>query len=355
MARTASKREQYIEKTVRFTVTGEAVTKIARNVWLSDEPRKAVKILVEGLHGMTQEIALEILTGRQKLIGENEEVRVVRDTAYKKKTDLSFDALVLRLENRIKEFEDRYQAHNLNNFRNVARGTRGLLDEKEVSDKIGIVIREILNELVFAYGLIGKSITDILLFRIDCDNEEYLAEVRGDDFDFSGLDDRIAEAERRSKLAAKGIANILGIFPDVVDIDNYVKKSMADDPEKRTTPSDIRTSIFDSGYIDRKGNFYGCSDWQHRAVSEQFVKAGILTPTSKESEKDSEKAADEAGWIRLSAGRFEYSDTKHRFRGWTPKQIDTAFDYISRKGMKVITLNGSRVELGEFFDKVKEL
>ena len=64
---------------LHFTVTSEFVTRISRNLWAEGACAKALRLLVKGLHGMTEGLALRIVTGHAKLIGENSTIRMVRD------------------------------------------------------------------------------------------------------------------------------------------------------------------------------------------------------------------------------------------------------------------------------------
>lgn len=57
---------------LRFVLTGEALTRIVRDTWASDLPKKAINILVEGLH-MTVEQALKVCTGEWDLKGATDE------------------------------------------------------------------------------------------------------------------------------------------------------------------------------------------------------------------------------------------------------------------------------------------
>lgn len=68
---------------LHFTITGEFLTAISRNLWAEGACSKALRMLIHGLHGFTEENALAVLTGRKKLVGENT-LQLVKDNA---KTD----------------------------------------------------------------------------------------------------------------------------------------------------------------------------------------------------------------------------------------------------------------------------
>ena len=53
-----------------FKIYGEDLVRLARSIWADDRrPDKALRIMVEGLMGMTEEIAVSILTGKKTLKG----------------------------------------------------------------------------------------------------------------------------------------------------------------------------------------------------------------------------------------------------------------------------------------------
>lgn len=56
-------------ETVHFIITGEFVTERSRALWTEGYPDKAIKLLTEGLEGMTESVAIQILTGKKKLTG----------------------------------------------------------------------------------------------------------------------------------------------------------------------------------------------------------------------------------------------------------------------------------------------
>lgn len=66
-----------------FSVTGEFVTRIARNLWAEGEHAKAIRLLVNGVQGFAECMALDVVSGRKKLVGTND-LKLVKDSA---KTD----------------------------------------------------------------------------------------------------------------------------------------------------------------------------------------------------------------------------------------------------------------------------
>jgi hypothetical protein len=54
-----------------FTVTGESLTEIARDLFLEGQWRKALNLLVDGLEGISHAQAIDVLMHRAKLTGQN--------------------------------------------------------------------------------------------------------------------------------------------------------------------------------------------------------------------------------------------------------------------------------------------
>lgn len=71
------------EGVLHFKISGEFVTRISRNLWAEGASAKALRLLVVGLHGMTEEIAFKILKGDKKLVGWNSNIKLVPDKATK--------------------------------------------------------------------------------------------------------------------------------------------------------------------------------------------------------------------------------------------------------------------------------
>jgi hypothetical protein len=100
-------------KTVHFKIEGAFVMNIARNLWAEGEEIKGLKLLVEGLHGMTEGLALEILTGKQKLVGWDSEIRMEPDNATKDNRGIPLpQSFVEVIRNKEKRFEKEKEEHD---------------------------------------------------------------------------------------------------------------------------------------------------------------------------------------------------------------------------------------------------
>lgn len=80
---------------VFFSVSGSALTKLVRDMMAEGRCLRALRLLFEGLHGMTWPTAFAILEGRMRLEGEGKTVQAVPDDT---KGLLTFDEAVKREE-----------------------------------------------------------------------------------------------------------------------------------------------------------------------------------------------------------------------------------------------------------------
>lgn len=66
---------------LHFRISGEFITRHSRRLWAEGSAALALKTLVTGLCGMTEAIALDILTGHKKLVGWNSRIKLQNDNA----------------------------------------------------------------------------------------------------------------------------------------------------------------------------------------------------------------------------------------------------------------------------------
>lgn len=66
--------------TASFRIDGRHTTRIARDLVLDGDWRKALKILIEGFEGMTHDIAFQILSGTHTLSGVNDEITLIEES-----------------------------------------------------------------------------------------------------------------------------------------------------------------------------------------------------------------------------------------------------------------------------------
>lgn len=97
----------------------------------------------------------------------------------------------------------------------------------------------------------------------------------------------------------------------------------------------IKHTEYTSGLIDRKGNFYPCSDEQHHYLEYKLQDEGLL--------KDTYRSAEKAGWLTLTTSQmteveFTYNFEKSKL-GLTKKQIQAIKDYKLGKEEDFLNFN----------------
>lgn len=98
-----------------FTVTGEFLTEISRQLWADErQPEKAIRLLLEGLHGIGMEQVFCILTGSKKLVGDSSDpdgIELVDDDAKVSVNGFPLDlpALIGQFRAREDKLEDEVQ------------------------------------------------------------------------------------------------------------------------------------------------------------------------------------------------------------------------------------------------------
>lgn len=81
--------------TIHFSIDGEYLTRLARNLVIEEEWKKAVNILKEGICGVGYDIIFSVLNGNQKFIGINDlELVEDDDVEYKNYLRRNFSGLV---------------------------------------------------------------------------------------------------------------------------------------------------------------------------------------------------------------------------------------------------------------------
>lgn len=96
------------DRTLCFKVTGEFLTEQARSFWAhEDDPERGLRLLTDGLNGITREQALSVLEGRAKLTGDSS---VGIDLAPDDVSGLpTMEDVVRRLHRERDEAEDKFE------------------------------------------------------------------------------------------------------------------------------------------------------------------------------------------------------------------------------------------------------
>jgi len=109
-----------------------------------------------------------------------------------------------------------------------------------------------------------------------------------------------------------------------VSVDEIVRSMISDSGRERTKPDDPSTTKWNSGYIDREGKLFSCSDLGHVAFSEELCDYFKLRKSKK---KDAQQTLDSQGWIKISMRRFFWDESKKV----TDEQKKTILEFMQNK------------------------
>ncbi|MFA5354452.1 MAG: hypothetical protein WC291_09495 [Thermodesulfovibrionales bacterium] len=122
------------------------------------------------------------------------------------------------------------------------------------------------------------------------------------------------------------------VMVPILDVNKYIRDAIREGDREVIEPEDVMTTVWTSGYIDRKGQFYGCSDLGHVAFADNLCeKLGLEV----EGTTNSSEIIDRLGWVKVSMGRFFWDTAKRPSKA----QERTMMDYMLAKGMKTAIFN----------------
>ena len=163
-----------------------------------------------------------------------------------------------------------------------------------------------------------------------------LTEERMRLFEKRKLDERELEVEVFHK--KKPTYNIARVSEDMqipsiaLDVDNYVRAQMREADRERIDAEDPSTTEWQSGYIDRQGKFYGCSNTGHVGFAEELCdQFGFEIPDRVDGVRvDGQFVIDKKGWIKVSMLRFYWDELTVKT---TEKQRKTILNLMIANGM----------------------
>lgn len=330
-----------------FSVTGEGMTEMIRDSWVSDTPKHALRICYESL-GMTTEQALEVITGKKKLTG---------DTRYDEGLDwaddnttevcgikLDVQTMVSRLENK---YIDASEAINLLNnggdrIVDKLRFVDTDFDNDEMNDNQSSLryykkrVADAIEQLEAVYPLVGKSMKDLPINKVRS-SAQIIKEARKqqikDDFEYNkgknNLDEKFDNVMRFSQEA----------------ILNNLEKDEEEQEEKKDINSRFYTSIgggasfyishcdvkkckdegLHAGWLLPDGTFYGGDGiWIHRGILDELSEFDFFKDKNYSSDEDD--VQDRGNWIKYSGNDWIIWEFKHKL---TKEQIEFIIEYTT--------------------------
>ncbi len=326
---------------VGFKIHGDALTRIVREVWISDHPKKAIEILLLGLHGITQQQSINIILGRAKLEGINN-LDMIPDKVNTFDGHIplySIEQMIDRLETFILEEEARYNISVQYYHQLMLEGRAREIpkDYYQEPNKMRENILEYEENLLYLYSLVGKTVADLPLFNIKVAKRSSWMQTYG-----KAADEREIDKIMAAPFGDNSDLDPLAVDSTVQGIQDTLKGAGITKPPTIETlleqeanyqgaqVENITETKFHSGYIAPAGDFYGCPDLQHKMLGNDLREKGSFSS----DETDSEKALDDLGWLKLSMGRFA-----HSLQFITQAQFDVIFDYMESENIKTVKFN----------------
>jgi len=166
-------------------------------------------------------------------------------------------------------------------------------------------------------------------------NEEYLREICGCSTEkvdyYSRGKNVISENEIANTLKAAIPSSeeindrIQSIIPNV-NLDTYISGILKESNREGIIAEDVGKTEWSSGYINKEGEFFGCSDINHVNFSQEICE--ILKVKGIGAEKfDAQVYLDKQGWVKVSVNRFFWDESIEL----TQAQKDTIYDYVTAK------------------------
>jgi hypothetical protein len=246
-----------------FVVTGEFLTEHARQLWAESRPDRAVRLLLDGLHGINVGQVVDVLTGRRRLTGDSSAGIDIEDDDAQSSGGLPLPTLAEMF---------------------VKMDRRACMAEEDAHDLTEILANEGVMK-PSPYGLVHVSrrvARELEAERITWDDVRI---YRG----LMDLDRPPREAQER-----------LDRF-----IEDHGMAPLDPLPEPPRPPLKPHPRIVtDTGWLDREGKFYPCGYQEHIRTATYIVEdMGLEEPPIG----GAERLLEEKGWIKLAGhgGAFQ--------------------------------------------------
>jgi len=268
-----------------FVITGEFLTDHSRNMWIEGKPDRGISTLVDGLEGITQDQAIQICTGKAKLIGDSHRGMDIVPDNETEHHGINLLTLSQMLEKQRKALENKTDEYNdLNSPGVYIASPWGLI---EVPSRIKYKLAD------------GKISWDDSFF------DDYRTE-----YDLSGTN--------KDNYATKCSIN---------DSIQENESKVETDDEEPPKPDSSLSAL--NAWVDRKGKFYPCQYYaKHMYVAE------LLGYEERQLEK--------LGWMKISDSKdfaaMQY-EGRHDFmlgdKPATQAQKNTCYAWAEKHGRKV--------------------
>ena len=139
-----------------------------------------------------------------------------------------------------------------------------------------------------------------------------------------------------------GLAASIGVDPEFLGLDAYLQDALLETPP--IAPASL--SSWNSGWIDREGQFYPCLNYQHNELNEELLRLRFPGAVVENREAFLEGR----GWVKISMQRVYFSgpsifDADALELGtMSQPQVQVLMEWLDARGVTEFLYNGTRVE-----------
>lgn len=293
-------------KQVTFQIYGEDFTRLARDLWREGSYGKAIRLLVYGLNGpsgdrMTEPLAIEICTGRKKLVGDVHGMDLEDDDAHSKCPSVA--DMLDRMQNNIDErqaiIEDMMQMRAGDTVIVPSPTGPRRVPRRRVTHQPGSNFRA-------PKWVLKGQWSDLPVWEDAEDNSfvQYGEELpRGAHEVCEGHEARLDDPWRRAEAqlgedspVPEGLERLAP--PTMQEV---FKRLMSDAPTE--VPEPVVEITSPHGWLNREGKFYPCEYMQHRGLADAL--AGLEgVDLQDQPTGGGEGVLESRGWVKLHGQGF---------------------------------------------------
>jgi len=394
--------EETVTHQVCFSIVGEGTTRIVRDFWQSQLPYNAIEVL-KCIIGLPVDEYMPIILGTRRLNGDSRDDTLGIEDDDSSRLG-KYDPLYPSMEYMFDSLQDKLSKLNLEMFLRFGAlfestvASKAIREFKPVFDSFNERLQAIQKHSYAAADWLGIDHSDIDIYDgaamvSNLNTPDYIADAKveikrimhqpgikpdmmaasvmgvahdaiarnnimmakemglydddvEDEWDASPEKMRNAEdaLERFQGVGLQAadkmeeLGKIAGI--QLPDLDAHLAQNHIYDPDN-IKPESIKTTKFNSGYIDPAGRFYGCPDIQHMGFADDMYAAGLFVS----SHDDKQVVLDMLGYVKFSMGRF-YCE-----KPLTQGQIDTLFDWAISREAHTIRFNDETMTMEKMLEK----
>jgi len=284
--------------TAHFTITGEFLTSLSRQLWADErQPEKAINLLKEDLHGITMEQVLAILTGSKKLTGNSDDengVEFVDDNATVSENGfpLGLKDLIARFRAKEDRLEDEVQFFSKNT--ELVPSPKGLVEVPRRRTKV---------------------------YHKSTGNRVGLKE----DVDLEKIPHRECSPRIRQEHMLRPVSQLRreeqGLEPGTAAFNALEEPP----PPPPPPPAEAEIST-DCGWLAPDGRFYACGYGAHLDLAHRL--------NEHVETSNSELRLEKLGWAKIQSGQV-FLDNYDRETCVTQTQRDRIFDWCTKTGREL--------------------